>query len=433
MKKIPLVYRIVIAFALGIFLGVTLSCFSPAIGKERFANIIACISPFGTMLVSMLKMVVIPIIFFSLATGAATLPLKKFGRMGAVVAVWYFATSLFAAIFGTGLAMTVNPQMQGASDVAASLMPQVDQMRMGAAGGGSSFLKMINDLFMNPFQALAEGRFLPIIVAAILFGLAARAVMDAAEKHDGEIVGRMMEGMEAAQKVAFKVIDWIMAYFPFGVLALTTTNFALYGSKLFGPYLQIAGCIILGVSLMLLLVYPVLIALCCRQNPYPVLLKMRAPILTAFVTRSSSATLPVSLETAKGMGINGQLYNFSLPLGATVNMDGVCVHLPVFAVLAANLFGVPMGLSQILTLILTVVFASVGAGGIPGGSIFLLFMVLENMGLTAEQTSLVVALAIGINPLMDMFETACNVAGDNVCTYAIAKRMNMMENVDRRG
>ena len=122
-----------------------------------------------------------------------------------------------------------------------------------------------------------------------------------------------------------------------------------------------------------------------------------------------------------------RLDHFALPLGATVNMDGVCIHLPVFAILAANLFHIPLGLGEIMVLILSVVFASIGTGGIPGGSIFLLFMMLENMGLEPEQTAMVVALAIGINPLLDMFETACNVAGDNIGNYVIARRNGMIE------
>ena len=100
-------------------------------------------------------------------------------------------------------------------------------------------------------------------------------------------------------------------------------------------------------------------------------------------------------------------------------MDGVCVHLPVFAILAANMFGLELTAVQLLTLVVSVMFASVGAGGVPGGSVFLLFMVLDNMGLAPDQTAMIVALALGINPILDMFETCCNVTGDNVCTYVV--------------
>ena len=144
------------------------------------------------------------------------------------------------------------------------------------------------------------------------------------------------------------------------------------------------------------------------------------------MTRSSAATLPVSFRAMDAVGVDRKLSSFSLPMGATVNMDGVCVHLPVFVILAANMFGHSLSVVEIGTLCLSIMFASVGAGGIPGGSVFLLFMVLENMGLPADQVTLIVALCLGINPILDMFETCCNVTGDNVCTYIVAKKSGLM-------
>ena len=146
---------------------------------------------------------------------------------------------------------------------------------------------------------------------------------------------------------------------------------------------------------------------------------MISPGCRYFVTRSSAATLPVSFRAMDEAGVPRAISSFSLPLGATVNMDGVCVHLPVFAILAANMFGLELTAVQLLTLVVSVMFASVGAGGVPGGSVFLLFMVLDNMGLAPDQTAMIVALALGINPILDMFETCCNVTGDNVCTYVV--------------
>lgn len=127
------------------------------------------------------------------------------------------------------------------------------------------------------------------------------------------------------------------------------------------------------------------------------------------------------------MIVKNELASFSLPLGATINMDGVCVHLPMFAVLAANMFGIELTFASLLTMVVTTVLASVGAGGVPGGSLMLLFIILENAGLGAEQVSVVVALALGINPILDMFETANNVTGDLVCTYAVAEREKLVE------
>ncbi len=426
--SVALVWRIAAAFVLGAAVGVLCSRLGTVCGADPAARLAAVLSPFGAALVAMLKMVVIPLIFFSLVAGAASLPLGKFGRLGLSVLIWYFLTSLFAGAFGIALALAVNPSMENARQLSRQFMPQVGAMKMqGAAGGVTQF---INTLFMNPFQALAEGQFLPIIIFSILFGLSARAVME--REGSGSKVGRgaetMLDAFDAAEKALFRIIDWVMEYFPVGVFALAAVNFAVYGVKLFIPYMRIAGCVAAGVLLMIFVIYPLLLLLLCRENPWRVMNKIKDAVITAFLTRSSAATLPISFRVAgEKLHIHEQLSSFALPLGATVNMDGACIHLPVFAILAANIFGIHLGASQLAVLLISVVFASVGAGGIPGGSVFLLFMVLSNLGLGDAEVATIVALAIGVNPLLDMFETACNVAGDNVCNYIVARRNGMVD------
>ena len=164
----------------------------------------------------------------------------------------------------------MNPAMENAQKLSEKFMPQVGAMKMhGTANGISQF---INNLFMNPFQALAEGQFLPIIIFSILFGLAARIVIEqhGEESKAGRAVELMLDVFDAAQKASFKISDWVMEYFPFGVFALTTVNFAVYGTKLFGPYVRIAGCVMIGVLLMIFVIYPMF----CRENPYRVLNKI---------------------------------------------------------------------------------------------------------------------------------------------------------------
>ena len=428
-NRIPLLYRNLGAFVLGCAAGLIIYKLGVIRGEKFLTDIVTVLSPFGTILVNMLKMIVIPIIFFSLIHGAASLPTKTFGKMGLGVCAWYFFTSFYAAVFGSIIAMLFNPKLTSASELAGKLVSQVEAMKSSSAGTGNAFLNIIFGLFTNPFKALADGNFLPIIVFAILFGLAARVVMDSAEdERTANIIRQMLDIVEAMQKSIFKMIDWVMAYFPVGIFALTACNFAVYGIGLFQSYFQVALCVITGIMLMIFVCYPLAMLVICRKNPYPVLWKLREPIMTAFVTRSSAATLPVSMRTAsEKLKVKGELSNFTLSLGATVNMDGVCIHLPVFAVLAANLFGFEMTVGQIILMVIGVVFASVGAGGVPGGSIFLLFMVLEFFHLTPSQTNIIIALALGINPLLDMFETACNVAGDNVGTYVVGEKLGMIE------
>ena len=422
--KIPIVGRILIGFVLGTGVGIYLAECCDLATTNR---ILPYVMPFGNVLIAMLKMVVYPIILFSLILGAASLPLKRSGRLGGAVLVWYFATSVFATVFGVAMAYLLNPSMAMAESVAAGYVDSVKNIATVSTEAGAFGTFFVN-LFQNPFAALANGQFLPIIVFAIAFGFCARAILDAGgnDAKAAKAVETLLTVLDGAQRVSFRMIDCVIHYFPIGVFALSVVNFGTNGVLLFGPYSRIALCVAIGVLSMMLVIYPLAIFLICRENPYKVLLRLREPILTAFVTRSSAATLPVSFRAMDGLHVDRKLSGFSLPMGATINMDGVCVHLPVFVILAANMYGHQLGLLQLGTLCLSIIFASIGAGGIPGGSVFLLFMVLESMGLPAEQVTMIVALCLGINPILDMFETCCNVTGDNVCTYIVAKKSGLV-------
>ncbi len=422
--RVSLVIRILAGFMLGSAIGVGLWAASSATGQPLTEQLAPWISPFGTIFVNMLKMIVIPVVFFSLVVGAANLPIKKFGRVGAKVIGFYLLTSLAAAVVGVLLALALDP---GAGSAAADWQKLADAMgeQAGELVGkaqDSSLVGVFLSLFQNPFQALAEGNFLPMIVFALLFGLGTRVCIEASE--DAVTVGRL-EGMiglvEAARDVIFRIVDWILEYAPIGVFALTVVNFGLYGPAIVGPYVAVVLGVVAGVAAMMLLVYPAMILALLRQNPLRFLAGAKEAMLTAFITRSSAATLPVSMKVAQEeLEVRDELASFSLPLGATINMDGVCIHLPMFAVLAANMFGYELGVGALLALVITTVLAAVGAGGVPGGSLMLLFIILGNLGLSGEQVAVVVALALGVNPILDMFDTMNNVTGDLACTYVVA-------------
>jgi Na+/H+-dicarboxylate symporter len=284
-------------------------------------------------------------------------------------------------------------------------------------------------MFNNPFNSLAEGKFLPLIVFAILFGIALRAVAD--KLKTGESVGRLEQLVDIGKSISqvmFKIVDWILEYAPIGVLALSMVNFGLYGPRIMGPYVSVVLGVILGIGVMVLLVYSALLFAFTRRDPYHFFKAIRKPMLTAFLTRSSAATLPVSIQTARDdLKVRDELAGFSLPLGATINMDGVCVHLPMFTVLAANMFGLELSMASLFLMVITTVLAAIGAGGVPGGSLMLLFIILETLGLSANQTAVIVALALGVNPILDMFETMNNVTGDIVCTYAVAENESLVD------
>jgi len=277
---------------------------------------------------------------------------------------------------------------------------------------------------------LATNNFLSIIVFSVLFGLAVRVIIES-KKNSKQIsrLNMLLNLLLAARDAIFKLVDWILEYSPIGVLALSITNFSLYGPNIVGPYVSVTLGVISGILGMIFIVYPTLLGIVTRQNPFRIMKGMDEAMITAFITRSSAATLPVSLHTMKEkLNVKNELASFSLPLGATINMDGVCIHLPMFAVLAANMFNIQLTISGLVMLVIATVLASIGAGGVPGGSIMLLFIILQTMGLDSTQVSIIVALAMGINPILDMFETANNVTGDMVCTYTVAHNEGLIEN-----
>ncbi|MBK5201722.1 MAG: dicarboxylate/amino acid:cation symporter [Spirochaetaceae bacterium] len=421
-----LMFQILLAFVVGLVLGVVLW-----VTNMDVTNYVKWVSPFGNVLVSMLKMIVVPVIFLSLISGSASLPTGKFGKVGLKVIVWYFLTSVVAAIIGSFLALLFNPgsgtSMEAWASLAAAETTTISATTTSASG---ALVDLLLSMFQNPFAALANGSFLAIIVFSIAFGLALKMLYDDKNTSDAyrSKIDSVFELIDVCKEGTFKLVDWILAYSPIGVFALTSVNFANYGSALFGPYVSLAIGVICGVLFLILVGYPIMVFIVTRTNPYKVLLQIKDASLTAFVTRSSAAALPVSMKVAEdNIHVDPSLSAFSLPLGATINMDGVCVHLPFFAVLAANMFGVDLGFSGLAILVLTTVLASIGTGGVPGGSLMLLFIILQNMGLSTEQTSIIVGLALGINPILDMFETMNNVTGDLICTYAVAKNSGMIE------
>lgn len=416
-----LVKKIFIAFVLGLILGLVLW-----LTKVPIEGYVKWVSPFGQILVSMLKMIVIPVILLSLISGAASVPTKEFGKIGIKVIIWYLLTSLFAAILGSTLALGFNPGGSSSQGAWQSLMSMEDATQITPTGSGS-LADILIGMFQNPFQALSEGNFLAIIVFAIAFGLGLKLISEDGSKNIKSNVDNLLGIVEAAKEAIFKIVDWILAYSPIGVFALTSVNFAQFGSSLFGPYVKLALGVIIGIIIMIFGIYPLLMFVTLRENPFKVIAKLKEPMLTAFVTRSSAASLPVSLRVAtENLKVSENISSFALPLGSTINMDGVCIHLPMFAVLSANMFGADMGFATLAVLVITTVLASVGAGGVPGGSLMLLFIILQNMGLAQEQIALIVGLALGINPILDMFETMNNVTGDLVCTYSVARMSNLV-------
>lgn len=426
--RTSLLVRVLAGFIGGAILGVVLH----GIGGDPNAaeRVVPYVQPFGAIFVHMLKMIVVPVVFFSLVAGAASLPMRKFGRVGLKTIGWYLGTSLVAAVLGVALALTIQPGGGIAPEQWRAMgAQQAAEEQVAAPDTANPLLELLLNLFRNPFQALAEGNYLPIIVFAILFGLALRVTLESRESNGGHApFERLNEWFTAIRDTLFRIVDWILEYSPIGVLALSIVNFGLYGPSIFGTYLRIAGGVIAGILVMVFVVYPLILWFVTRKNPYAFHRRAQEAMIMAFVTRSSAATLPVSMAVAQhDLKVREELTGFSLPLGATINMDGVCIHLPMFAVLSAYMFGLDLSAGDLLLFVLLTVLASVGAGGVPGGSLMLLFVILQNLQLSPDQVAMVVGIALGINPILDMFETMNNVTGDLFCTYSVAHSEKLLD------
>jgi len=430
--KSSLILRIIICLFIGAAIGVIFWYISEKTNSKIPEQITIAISPFGDVLVNMLKMIVVPIIFFSLIVGAASLPIKKFGRVGLKTIGWYIFCSLLAAIVGVAISLTVNPgagtQLSQWQEKATQFNEEASNM-IGKVGTQGTFRELILDMFKNPFEALADGKYLSIIVFSIMFGLAIRiCIENSKDEKQIKNLERIEDIFKACRDIMTKVVDWILEYSPIGVLVLSIVNFYSFGPSIARHYVSIMLGIILGILIMVFVVYSILLFVITGQNPLSVFRRIKEAMIMAFTTRSSAATLPVSIKTAtEELKIHSELAGFSLPLGATINMDGVCVHLPMFAVLAANLFGIDLTAGKLILLVITTVMASIGAGGVPGGSLMLMLIILETLGLSGQQIIIVVALALGINPILDMFETMNNITGDLVCTYAVAHNEGLLD------
>ena len=431
-QSISLIKRILVGFVLGVIFGVLF--WIAGVEEEGFlGGLIFWISPFGDIFVRMLKMLVIPIIFTSLVIGAYDFPISKFRNVGKKIIIWYGLTSLIATILGVFIAIWFSP---GAGNVEGWAEKQkevqvVEKAEELVAGDieKSPVRNLILSFFENPFSALSGGKFLAVVVFSILLGIGGSILRDTVDdsKKKGA-VSALINYIEGFRLIIFKILDWVLEYTPIGVFALSLVTFANYGPRILGIYGEVVLGVVVGILGMIFIVYPLMMMIRLKENPFSILKQIRTVMVTAFTTRSSAATLPVSLLIlGKNLKIRNELSSFAMPIGATINMDGVCLHLPMFALLGANLFGVSIGFNELILLVLTTVFASVGAGGVPGGSLLLLFIILEAIGLKDAQIATIVALSVAVNPILDMFETMNNVTGDVICTYTVGKMENLID------
>ena len=410
--KSNLLMRILLGLILGAICGIV------------FGPKIEWVHPFGEIFIRLLKMIVVPVILFTLTVGAASVHPTQLGRVGVKALVIYMLTTAFAVTLGLVFGNIFQP---GKGMKLAAAATQVASANVTAPSLADT---LINIVPKNPYGAIADGQILPIIFFCLIFGIGLSHVRNSDNKQireSGETLFRFFNG---SAEVIYLVVQWILQYAPIGVFALIAEVFGKQGAEAFGPLGMTTLAVYLGFVAHMACVYGGLLAI-FKIDPVTFYSKAKEAIVTAFVTRSSGGTLPVSMEIAKDkMGISKGVYSFSLPLGATINMDGTAIYQGVCAIFVGFAIGAPLTFSQQLTIIATAVMASIGTAGVPGAGAIMLMMVLDSVGLKVEAgtpVAMAYAMIFGIDALLDMGRTACNVTGDLAVACIVAKAEDEMD------
>ncbi len=402
--KSNLLIRILIGLVLGAVVGL-------AVGPG-----IVWVKPFGDLFIRLLRMIVVPVIFFSLVVGASSISPARLGRVGVKIVAYYLLTSVFAVSIGLVFATLLNPGMGLSLEGVAGTARQLTQPKMV-----DTFLAIVPT---NPVDSLAKGDVLPIIFFAICFGIALSYLQLSGDSKVAEGAGTVQRFFAGSAEVMYKIVGGVLQYAPIGVFALIAVVFGQQGSKAFGPLGMTTVTVYISLILQWAVVYGLLL-MAFKLNWVKLVTGTREAQITAFVSRSSSGTLPVTLRNCEeNLGIPRSISSFTLPLGATVNMDGTAIYLGVCTVFIANAVGMPLSFAQMITVVVTATLASIGTAGVPGAGAIMLLMVLNSIGFKLEEGSAVAmayAMILGIDALLDMGRTWINVTGDMAGTAIVAK------------
>ena len=395
--------KILIWMAVGLVLGSLINAFASdvAIIQDYFVN--GLFHVVGTMFITGLKMLVVPLVTFSLICGVYGIgDINKLGRVGVKAFGLFILTTALAITLAITIASIVGPgqgfELTGQQgEFTAPVAPPLTQVIIDLIPG-------------NPVAAYAEGNMLQIIFFTILFAVCMLMV--------GEPGRKVAEGAERLNAIMMQVVTVVMHVAPYGVFALMAKTFALQGLGLIMPMIAYFGTVVVVLLLHATGTLMLLLKLLAGISPVMFLRKMRTVQIFAFSTSSSNATIPVTLRTTeRRLGVDNPTASFIVPFGATINMDGTAIMQGVATIFIANVYGVDLGLSGYLTVIGMAVLASIGTAGVPGVGLIMLAMVFNQVGLPVEGIGLI----MGVDRLLDMTRTAVNVTGDAAITSIVAK------------
>ncbi|MGL4912565.1 MAG: dicarboxylate/amino acid:cation symporter [Romboutsia sp.] len=400
-KKMTLTSKILLGLFMGFVFGLILKQLPGGYIKDTLV-LGGVIEILGSGFTSAIKMMVVPLVFVSLICGSASMgDVKKLGRIGGKTMAFYLSTTAIAIVISLMLGTLLKPGI--GLDMSNMVSGEV------TIGESKTLVEIIlNIIPSNPIQALAAGEMLQVIFFALLIGIAIN------------IVGKKAEPIkilfESANEICMKMVHIIMLFAPYGVFALVAKTFATVGTDAVFALLKYVAVVLFGLLIHVSIVYAGLFKLFTKQKIKPFLKKFAQVAAVTFSTASSNASVPVSLEIMEELGVGKATRSFTIPMGATINMDGTAIMQGVAALFIAQIYGIELGMDQMMTIVLTATLASIGTAGVPGVGMIMLSMVLQSVGLPLEGIGLI----MGVERIIDMFRTTVNVMGDNICTLIIA-------------
>lgn len=402
-KKIGLSTQIFIALLIGALFGVVIHYWIPSSYIKDTVIVEGVLYVVGQGFIRLMQMLVVPLVFCSLICGSMAIgDTKTLGKVGVKTIGFYLVTTALAVCVALGSALLINPG-RGLD---------MDAVQKGTVSSSTEATSLVDTLLniipKNPVQSMANGDMLPIIVFALFVG-----IMLAKLGTRGSVVANFFSQFN---DVMMEMTMAIMKIAPIGVFCLIARTFATVGFSAFAPMLKYMGNVTLALAIQCLVVYQILLFVFTRLNPFKFIKKFLPVMGFAFSTATSNATIPMSIDTlSKKMGVSKQISSFTIPLGATINMDGTSIMQGVAVVFIAQAYGIPLTMGNLATVVVTATLASIGTAGVPSVGLVTLAMVLNSVGLPTEG----IALIMGIDRILDMIRTAVNITGDAVCTTIV--------------
>lgn len=409
-KKLGLTTIIFIALILGALTGILLYSFVPA-GYIRDTIIInGVFDIIGSGFIRGMQMLVVPLVFFSLVCGSMAIgDTKKLGKVGVRTIIFYLFTTALAISVALFIANLLNP----GKNLDMSSVAVADVQVAEATSIKDTILGIIPE---NPIKALANGDMLAIIFFALFIGI---LLAGRGEKSE-TLANIFSQGNDLMMDMTMAV----MKVAPIGVFCLIAKTFGSLGYEAFAPMLKYMIAVLVALAIQCFGVYQILLFIFTRLNPINFIKKFFPVMTFAFSTATSNATIPLSIDTLdEKLGVSRRISSFTIPLGATINMDGTSIMQGVAVVFVAQAFGIQLDTMDYLTVILTATLASVGTAGVPSVGLITLSMVFNSVGLPVEGIGLI----MGIDRILDMTRTAVNVTGDAVCTTIVANKDGLLD------